>query len=89
MMHFDLGEYDLALQQFHKILELLLLNSIKFNEATEQAGLVLEEMAKGERHGERREALEEMSQFYLNLTFSNQCWMLLRKLRTTRINEAF
>ena len=89
MMYFYIGEYDLALQQFHKLLDLFSRNSFKFNEATEQAGLVLAEMAKGERHGERREALEEMSQFYLNLTFSNQCWMLLRKLRTTRINEAF
>ena len=89
MMHFDLGEYDLALQQFHKLLDLFSRNSFKFKEAAEQAGLVLAEMAKGERHGERREALEEMSQFYLNLTLSNQCRMLLRKLRTTRINEAF
>ena len=89
MMHFDLGDYDLALQQFHKILELLLLNSIQFNKAMEQAGLVLAEMAKGERHGERREYLEEMSQFCLNLTLSNQCRKLLRKLRTTRMNETF
>ena len=89
MMHFDLGDYDLALQQFHKILELLLLNSIQFNKAMEQAGLVLAEMAKGERHGERRESLEEMSQFCLNLTLSNQCRKLLQKLRTTRMNETF
>ena len=89
MMYFYIGEYDLALQQFHKILELLLLNSIIFNKAREQAGLVLAEMADGESNGERREAFDEMSQFCLNLTLSNQCWMLLRKLRTTRINEAF
>ena len=89
LMYFYIGEYDLALQQFHKILELLLLNFLKFNEATEQAGLVLAEMADGESNGERREALEEMSQFCLNLTLSNQCRKLLQKLRTTRINEAF
>ena len=89
LMYFYIGEYDLALQQFHKMLELLLLNSINFNEATEQAGHVLAEMAKGERHGERRESLEEMSQFCLNLTLSNQCRKLLQKLRTTRMNEAF
>ena len=89
LMYFYIGEYDLALQQFHKILELLLLNSIIFNEAMEQAGLVLAEMADGERHGERRESLEEMSQFCLNLTLSNQCRKLLQKLRTTRMNEAF
>ena len=89
MMHFDLGEYDLALQQFHKLLDLFSRNSFKFNEAMEQAGLVLAEMAKGERHGEIREAFEEMSQFCLNLTLSNQCRKLLQKLRTTRMNEAF
>ena len=89
LMHFYIGEYDLALQQFHKILELLLLNSIQFNKATEQAGLVLAEMAVGESNGERRESLEEMSQFYLNLTLSNQCRKLLQKLRTTRMNKAF
>ena len=89
LMYFYIGEYDLALQQFHKILELLLLNFLKFNEATKQAGLVLAEMAVGERHGERRESLEEMSQFCLNLTLSNQCRKLLQKLRTTRMNEAF
>ena len=89
MMHFDLGEYDLALQQFHKLLDLFSRNSFKFNEAMEQAGLALEEMAKGERHGERRESLEEMSQFCLNLTLSNQCRKLLQKLSTARMNEAF
>ena len=89
LMYFYIGEYDLALQQFHKMLELLLLNSTNFNEATEQAGLVLKQMADGERHGERREAFEEMSQFCLNLTLSNQCRKLLQKLRTTRMNEAF
>ena len=89
MMHFDLGEYDLALQQFHKLLDLFSRNSFKFNEATEQAGLVLAEIAKEESNDERRESLEELSQFCLNLTLSNQCRKLLQKLRTTRINEAF
>ena len=89
MMHFDLGEYDLALQQFHKLLDLFSRNSFKFNKATKQAGLVLAEIAKEESNDERRESLEELSQFYLNLTLSNQCRKLLQKLRTTRINEAF
>ena len=83
LMHSALGEYEEALQQFRKILELV--SSFRFNEAMEQAGLVLAEMAKGERDCGRREALEKMSQLCLNLTLSNQC----HQLETTRLKEVF
>ena len=83
LMHSAVGEYEEALQQFRKILGLV--SSVKFNEAMEQVGLMLAEMAKRERDRGRREALEKMSQLCLNLTLSNQC----HQLETTRLNEVF
>ena len=86
LIHSALGEYDQALQQFQKTLELARPISYLFNKATKQSGHVFEEMAKGEKNHERRQALEEMGRFFLNQTLSNQSRGLLG---TTRINETF
>ena len=87
LMHFDLGEYDQALQQFLKILENFSVDWGSFNRAMWQAGLVLEEMARREVNGERRKTLQEMSQFCLNLNLSNLCRQLLQTSRTTPVDE--
>ena len=87
LMHFDLGEYDQALQQFLKILENFSVDWGSFNRAMWQAGLVLEEMARREVNGERRKTLQEMSQFCLNLNLSNLCHQLLQTSRTTPVDE--
>ena len=87
LMHFDLGEYDQALQQFHKILEIFSVDWGSFNRAMWQAGLVLEEMARREVNGERRKTLQEMSQLCLNLNLSNLCRQLLQTWRTTPVDE--
>ena len=92
--HFLLKEYDEALKHFNKIIDIFPPgNSFSFNLATKHAGLVFEEMAKREGNEKRRKTFEEMSQFCLNLSLSNQCRQLLQKLqkcRTTRwLNEAF
>ena len=87
LMHFDLGEYDQALQQFLKILENFSVDWGSFNRAMWQAGLVLEEMARREVNGERRKTLQEMSQFCLNLNLSNLCRQLLQTWRTTPVDE--
>ena len=92
--HFLLKEYDEALKHFKKIIDIFPPgNSFSFNLATKHAGLVFEEMAKGEGNEERRKAFEEMSQFCLNLSLSNRCRQLLQKLqkcRTTRwLNQVF
>ena len=54
LIHFDLGEYNQALQQFLKILEIVSADSGSFNQAMCQAGLVLEEMARRKLNGQRR-----------------------------------
>ena len=101
LMHFDLGEYDQALQQFLKILEIVSADSGSFNQAMWQAGLVLEEMARRKLNGQRRrkkkkkenkkgkrqKTLQEMSQLCLNLNLSNLCRQLLQTSRTTPVDE--
>ena len=87
LMHFDLGEYDQALQQFLKILQIFSLDRGSFNRAMWQAGLLLEEMARREVNGERQKTLQEMSQFCLNLNLSNLCRQLLQTSRTTPVDE--
>ena len=87
LIHFDLSEYDQALQQFLRILDNFSVDWGNFNRAMWQAGLVLEEMARREVNGERRKTLQEMSQLCLNLNLSNLCRQLLQTLRTTPVDE--
>ena len=87
LMHFDLGEYDQALQQFLKILEIFSVDWGNINRAMWQAGLVLEEMARREVNGEKQKTLQEMSQLCLNLNLSNLCRQLLQTWRTTPVDE--
>ena len=87
LMHFDLGEYNQALQQFFKITEFFSVDWGSFSRAMWQAGLVLEEIARTEVNGERRKTLQEMIQFCLNLNLSNQCRQLLQTWRTTPVDE--
>ena len=86
LIHYALGEYDEALQE---ILQIFQLRVINFNQAMAQAGLTFAKIAKGETDDQQRETLQEMSQFCLNLSLSNQCRQLFQGPRTTRINEAF
>ena len=85
-IHYALGEYDEALQ---KILQIFQLRIFNFNQAMAQAGLTFAEIAEGGTNDQLRETFQEMSQFCLNLSLSNQCRQLFQGPRTTRINEAF